>query len=121
MDLYARRQRSTKSVDPFFRSASWKAFRAQVLARRARMCARCGRPVAMNERIHLDHRVPRRKAPERAFDESNIELLCHPCHSKKTAARDGGFGNPMRDPDAVDGRCDAAGDPLDPEHPWNRG
>jgi 5-methylcytosine-specific restriction protein A len=28
----------------------------------------------------------------RAFDETNLIALCHPCHSRKTTRQDGGFG-----------------------------
>ncbi|MEV0586338.1 HNH endonuclease signature motif containing protein [Nonomuraea sp. NPDC050310] len=27
-------------------------------------------------------------------EEWNLQALCHPCHSRKTAKHDGGFGNP---------------------------
>ena len=30
----------------------------------------------------------------RAYDDDNLMALCHPCHSRKTAREDGGFGRP---------------------------
>jgi 5-methylcytosine-specific restriction enzyme A len=29
-------------------------------------------------------------------DDSNLQSLCHSCHSRKTATEDGGFGRPVR-------------------------
>lgn len=41
----------------------------------------------------VDHIVPHR-GDERLFrDEKNLQSLCRPCHSRKTAVEDGGFGN----------------------------
>jgi 5-methylcytosine-specific restriction enzyme A len=40
----------------------------------------------------VDHIVQLRVAPERKYDETNLQALCKPCHSTKTASEDGGFG-----------------------------
>ncbi len=44
----------------------------------------------------LDHIVPHKGDRKLFFDESNWQALCKSCHSRKTAAEDGGFGNETR-------------------------
>ncbi len=39
----------------------------------------------------VDHVVPLRDGG--THDEDNLQAACKPCHSKKTAREDGGFGN----------------------------
>ncbi|PAU94052.1 HNH endonuclease, partial [Paracoccus salipaludis] len=41
----------------------------------------------------VDHVVPHRGDPERFWDQDGWQPLCASCHSRKTAAEDGGFGN----------------------------
>lgn len=71
---------------------AWSRLRASVLSR-SPLCVMCqaqGRVTVANE---VDHIVPIRLAPERRLDESNLQTLCKPCHSTKTAREDAGFGN----------------------------
>lgn len=42
---------------------------------------------------HTDHVVPHKGSWELFIDMSNLQGLCHECHSRKTAEEDGGFGN----------------------------
>ncbi|MFQ8432501.1 HNH endonuclease signature motif containing protein [Amaricoccus sp. W119] len=35
-------------------------------------------------RLEVDHVEPVRNAPDRAFDPGNLQVLCGPCHTKKT-------------------------------------
>lgn len=45
----------------------------------------------------VDHVVPHAGPSDPLFwDYSNLSSKAHSCHSRKTAARDGGFGNPVR-------------------------
>jgi 5-methylcytosine-specific restriction protein A len=41
----------------------------------------------------VDHIKPHRGDPELFWDRENWQTMCAPCHSAKTAAEDGGFGN----------------------------
>ncbi len=111
------RSRSHKQVDPFYRSKAWHRLRAIVLKRDHGICADCGQPGT-----HVDHIVPRSVAPELALDESNMVVLCHSCHSRKTVRHDGGFGRAVSQEERIaDAGCDVAGVPLAPGHPWYQG
>lgn len=72
-------------------TAQWAKFRAEYLT---------FHPYCVSEK-HIGQRVPAtdvdhidgtgRNGP-RAYDEGNLQPLCHSCHSSKTAQYDGGFG-----------------------------
>jgi hypothetical protein len=63
----------------------WRKIRAAFLAEHPR-CVACGAPAQ-----HVDHRVP--LAAGGTHDPSNLQAMCHRCHSRKTVLRDGGFGH----------------------------
>lgn len=74
-------------------SKQWRAIRKAHFAAdyKNNMCAEClrhGRQV-VNSIMHVDH------IDGDAFNNapSNLQTLCVPCHSRKTASEDGGFGN----------------------------
>jgi len=50
-------------------------------------CAVCGR-----DAVHVDHIKSVKTAPQLRLEPSNLQSLCHSCHSKKTAQVDGSFG-----------------------------
>jgi 5-methylcytosine-specific restriction protein A len=51
----------------------------------------CGYPATV-----VDHRKPHNGDPELLYDWGNLQAMTKACHDRKTAARDGGFGNPRR-------------------------
>ena len=51
-------------------------------------CACCG-----NRATHVDHIVAHGGDQRLFWNKDNWQPLCQACHSRKTAARDGGFGN----------------------------
>ncbi len=65
--------------------AAWRKLRKQVLAEEP-ACRQCGEPST-----DVDHITPRR--PGGSDERTNLQALCHACHSRKTAAMDGCFGN----------------------------
>ena len=53
----------------------------------------CGRALESRE-MHLDHIVPFASIDDPLrLDPENVAWRCVSCHSKKTASKDGGFGN----------------------------
>jgi 5-methylcytosine-specific restriction endonuclease McrA len=74
--------------DRWYRRAHWRNLRTLVLARDpiCKMCQRAASTVA-------DHIIPHKGNWTLFCDLNNLQGLCDPCHSIKTAAEDGGFGN----------------------------
>ena len=72
-------------------SAAWRSIRSKQLHTEplCRLCQARGRLTAASCVDHID---------ANAFnnDPSNLQSLCSPCHSRKTAREDGGFGNRKR-------------------------
>ena len=59
-----------------------------------------GRPTAAEV---TDHIVPHRGNAALFWDKSNWQSLCKPCHDRKTATEDGGFGHARADREAPRG------------------
>ena len=94
----------------FYNSTAWQRARRRQL-RRHPICESCFDRRA----TQVDHATPLSQGGH-PLDSSNLQSLCASCHSRKTAERDGGFGN-------SNGRvkgCATNGMPLDPSHPWFR-
>ena len=73
---------------PFYQSSEWKLLRKQVRAnwkRTGKGCGVCGQRIKWNERPVVDHIQNRRKYPELALHIHNLQMVCHPCNSKKAA------------------------------------
>lgn len=62
------------------RGARWKALRMQALDRDGWQCVKCG----SRRRLECDHVEPVRDRPDLAWAVSNLQILCGPCHSRKT-------------------------------------
>ena len=89
------------------RSARWKGVRLEAKRRDGWKCVQCGE----QGRLEVDHIIPVRTAPERAYDLTNLQTLCVPCHSRKTRIEvDMGAPNPAREAwkDAVKAMMPAA-------------
>ncbi|MBP0614288.1 HNH endonuclease [Jiella mangrovi] len=63
-----------------YRTPRWKALRALAKRRDGYRCVQCG---AAGD-LEVDHIKPVRTHRELAFDLSNLQTLCVPCHSRKT-------------------------------------
>jgi len=70
-----------KRGDPFYDSAPWRALVARLIQERGRVCQSCG---AQGVCLHGDHIVELQDGGA-ALEPSNVQLLCLPCHNKKTA------------------------------------
>lgn len=102
--------------DPFYWSRDWRAFRQRILNRRATCeVPGCGKPAEQ-----VDHILSRANGGAE-LDPANVQALCGPHHSSKTVQADGGFGRRATGEADLRARgCDAAGNPIDPRHRWNR-
>lgn len=69
-------------------SATWRAIRSSVLAAEP-LCRECAQKGITRGANHVDHI----NGDATNNDPSNLQPLCAPCHSRKTATEDGGFGN----------------------------
>jgi 5-methylcytosine-specific restriction protein A len=71
----------------------WRQLRDSVLKKEplCRMCDAEGKVVAANE---VDHIIPHKGDQALMFDRSNLQPLCKPCHSRKTATEDSSFAAP---------------------------
>ena len=64
-----------------YASSAWKRVREEILNDDPRcvLCLEEGRTVAAAE---VDHIVPLRDAPDKAFDRGNLRPLCRSCHQR---------------------------------------
>ncbi|MBB4126231.1 5-methylcytosine-specific restriction protein A [Xanthomonas translucens] len=87
----ARRALATNSV-------RWRRIRAAHLAVEplCRLCAARGLVVAATDVDHVD-------GDDSNNDPGNLQSLCHPCHSRKTARENGGFGRSLHKECPFDG------------------
>lgn len=70
-----------KKALAWYLTPDWRALVARLIARRGRKCEACG---AEGKRIYADH-IVELKDGGALLDESNVQLLCAPCHGRKTA------------------------------------
>ena len=82
------RTRIKHEWDKWYHRAHWKRLRTLVLARDP-LCCLCNRAAS----VVADHKIPHRGNWELFSILDNLEGVCIPCHDRKTAAEDGGFGN----------------------------
>jgi 5-methylcytosine-specific restriction protein A len=61
------------------------------------LCALCEKKGRAISAECVDHIVPIVAEVAGLYEPSNLQSLCHSCHSRKTASEDGGFGGPSRD------------------------
>lgn len=74
-------------------TAEWQAYRLRWLWSHPMCaeCARAGRGAVPGRNV--DHIVPHKGDARLFWDPANHQTLCDPCHNRKTATEDGGFGN----------------------------
>jgi 5-methylcytosine-specific restriction endonuclease McrA len=61
---------------------------AEVVAASGHRCAACGRQFSLRRRkplLHVDHIQPRKLYPHLLYVCSNLQVLCRPCNSHKSA------------------------------------
>jgi len=75
-------------TNPKYLRKAWRELRAAKL-RADPLCVECYAQGIVTPATHVDHRDG--DDGNDAWD--NLQSLCAPCHSRKTATQDGGFGN----------------------------
>ncbi|MBN2295773.1 MAG: HNH endonuclease [Pirellulales bacterium] len=82
-ELARERQEEMDATRTFYASPEWRLLREQVIAEQGRRCRQCGRHIASDFDLTVDHIKPRSKFPELALDKSNLQVLCRQCNSSK--------------------------------------
>lgn len=76
-------RKSFAQSDSFLESYEWRRVRMVVLKKYGSRCQCCGATPSDGVRIHVDHIKPRKKYPELALDENNLQVLCEVCNHGK--------------------------------------
>lgn len=72
--------------------AKWRRYRIKFLAEHF-YCIECLKQGKFVFATVVDHIKPHKGDIKLFWDTSNHQSLCKPCHDRKTAKEDGGFGN----------------------------
>ncbi|TWG97857.1 5-methylcytosine-specific restriction protein A [Ochrobactrum sp. J50] len=78
-----------------YRSKRWRTERASFLHDHP-LCVECERHDLVRPASVVDHVDPHDGNETVFWDRSRWQALCASCHGRKTAAKDGGFGNALR-------------------------
>lgn len=95
-----RRRRGARTPGPFdYDSEQWRRVSRAFLASNP-VCAACQRQGRMTPAAIVDHVLPVRWYPGRAWDEANFQALCtrrpYSCHQRKTGWERNGFALDFR-------------------------
>lgn len=101
----------------FYTSDRWRALRLVALRRDHYRCVICGTSVAAKGAARVDHILPVRTHPHLALDLANLRSLCTVCDAQSHREKSQGQGAPRN---AKFEAIDCNGEPLDPQHHWNR-
>lgn len=77
-------------------TSAWRKAAQRFLAEHP-LCATCKAVAIVEAAEVVDHVIPHRGDLALFWDEANWQSLSKRCHSRKTAAEDGAFGNPRGD------------------------
>lgn len=77
------RERIIPSYYRLYHSKAWKTLRAKHL-RKEPYCRDCMDNGSRTPATDVDHIIPHKGDPRLFFDDSNLQSLCKPCHSRKT-------------------------------------
>jgi 5-methylcytosine-specific restriction endonuclease McrA len=70
----------TRYSRPVLKTKRWQVLRHVILERDGWACIQCG----SHRHLEVDHIIPVRDAPEKAFDPNGLQTLCRSCHTRKT-------------------------------------
>ena len=75
--------------------SKWRKARAEHFAEHP-YCVECHKRGRTVMATHVDHSVPHKGDRDLFWDKAHWQSLCAYHHNSKTAAQDGGFGNPVK-------------------------
>ena len=104
---------NTKVRNPFYVSTAWVKIRTAYI-REYPLCEVCSRKDIVTAATEVDHKIPIKIDYELRLEWSNLNALCHRCHSKKTKAVDERLLKGLK-PKSWMG-ADADGIPIDSEY-----
>jgi len=76
--------RKLVSSEEFYGSKVWKETRYIVLQKAEGKCHLCGARASDGVQLHVDHIIPRSKAPNKELDFDNLQVLCEDCNFGKS-------------------------------------
>lgn len=79
---------STYQDKTFYRSSAWLKLRYAVLIKYGRKCMLCHETEGQ---MHVDHIIPKSRAPQLALAMSNLQILCRACNIGKGDSCDKDF------------------------------
>lgn len=85
------RARAHDPARKLYHTARWLALRKIMLATHP-LCAECRRQGRVTVATEIDHIKPHKGDLFGFFEIQNLQPLCKPCHSRKTAREDGRWG-----------------------------
>lgn len=91
------RKRTGDPATALYKTARWRIERMHFLAEHPLCeCDECqGGKLRITPADTVNHSIPHRGNEVIFWDRSKWEAMAHACHSRHTAAKDGGFGNPV--------------------------
>jgi 5-methylcytosine-specific restriction protein A len=82
------RRRNATTNRRLYNTKAWATLRSLILFEHPG----CSTPGCRKRATVVDHIEPHHGAAEKFFAAANLQPLCKPCHDRKTAKHDGGFG-----------------------------
>lgn len=79
-------------IDKLYNSNRWRMGRLHFLTRNP-LCVECSKNGRAEPAKVVDHIQPHKGDSELFYNSQNWQALCKPCHDRKTATKDGAFGN----------------------------
>ena len=66
--------------DKFYKTREWRTIRMAALKNSEGVCTCCGARASDGVQLHVDHIIPRYKAPNLSLDINNVQILCDDCN-----------------------------------------
>lgn len=78
------REREDKKYRDIYHSTRWRKLRKQILLRDDYLCLHCLEEGKYTQADVVDHITELRDDITKAYDDKNLQSLCHECHNRKT-------------------------------------